>query len=146
MQHILPIISWGTFRLFPLFGSYECGRCEHCVQVFVWTVFLEANFLGWTSNSIFVAFWTLSPLNSWIVGVLTHILPHLPPGNPSRIPGEEPGVYPARFLWWPWHLALPLCHSPVFLILGEFIIPVCQFLLSSHPVLSSPAFLTFLYF
>lgn len=82
-----------------------------------------------------------SPLGSWTVGIPTNILPPFPPGNPSRIPGEEPAVYPVRFLWWPWHLALPLCYCPVFLILGEFIIPFCWFLLSLmlyFPFFSSP--------
>ena len=39
--------------------------------------------------------------------------------NPSRVSSAEQGLYPAWFLWQPWHLALPVCFCHVLHIYGE---------------------------
>ena len=141
-------VSWWTVALFPLWGSYKWCFCKHlctsfcvcvCDCVFSWKLSF------WARSSHLCSFgcsalWTAEPRDC----SPAHVLPHLPSGNPGRIPGEEPGVYPAGFLRWPWHLALPVCHCPIFLILGEFIIPffVNFFSLESCAPFSLPLFLT----
>ena len=128
------MFSGWTFGLFLAFMN--AAAMNICGHIFVWTyVFLEANdnVVTQASSSDCRFLDAQSSMGSWTVGLLPHILPHLLPGNASRVPGEEPRMHSAGFLWRPWHLALPLCYCPVFLILGEFI---KTFLLSLHLVFS----------
>ena len=52
--------------------------------------------------------------------------------NPSTVSSAEQGVYPAWFLWQPWHLALSVCLCHVLHIYGEI-----QYAWSLLPIVSA---------
>ena len=113
---------WNNLQAFHLFFPYSSGLRSHgpFSHSFLWwpLLFSGAELSTFTSVQ--------SPTGRLVVKALKQFYVCFSiesslsiSENASGVSSAEQGLYPAWFLWQPWHLAFPVCLCHVLLIYGE---------------------------